>query len=70
VSIFLTFKKLENAYEGGDASRAALVSIANLYRELAKAIRTDEAVAPDFAHAVHVQQLLATIDRAVSSADK
>ena len=51
-----------SAYPGSDASRAALVAIANLYGALGDAIRHDRAVEPDFARAAAVQTMLAAID--------
>jgi predicted dehydrogenase len=51
------------AYPGSDASRAALVSIGNLYGQLGRAIRSDDPIEPDFHRAVQVQRLLARIDR-------
>lgn len=50
------------AYPGSDASREALCAIGTLYRELAGAIRDDLPVAPDFARAVEIQNLLDRLD--------
>lgn len=52
-----------SAYPGVDASRDALVSIGNLYEDLARAIRDGTQPFPDFAHGVAIQRLAAEIDQ-------
>lgn len=51
-----------HAYPGVEASRAALCAVGNLYTDLARAIRRDLPVTPDFARAARVQHLVGTID--------
>ncbi|GAD47890.1 hypothetical protein NT2_01_06640 [Caenibius tardaugens NBRC 16725] len=52
-----------SAYPGVDASRDALVSIGNLYEDLARAIHDGTQPFPDFAHGVAIQRLAAEIDQ-------
>lgn len=56
------------AYPGSEASREALVSIGNLYRELGAAIRQNGIVRPDFARAAQIQHRLEHIDRLTTAA--
>jgi predicted dehydrogenase len=54
------------AYPGVEASRDALVSIGVLYQRLARAVREDGPVEPDFARAAKIQKLVAEIENAVA----
>ncbi|OCC22607.1 hypothetical protein MB02_15890 [Croceicoccus estronivorus] len=58
-----------SAYPGVEASRAALASVGNLYRQLDQAIRTDGPVFPDFTHAADIQRLVTAIDATLIEAD-
>lgn len=57
-------------YPGVQAPRSTLVSIANLYQRLGQRIRGSATMAPDFATAVEMHQLLDAIERSSATGER